>query len=142
MVFAFGGLLIFRENSDPILWNSLGWKPNVPIRKRILHLDPLTHITTLLALTSMPGKARKRSNALYVGTKTGHVFSVIISDLDDPKAEEKLLDPKLEEKLVDSTAVQKILDIQVQRKPKTLCNIDRSSNDDQLLIAREAFQPI
>ncbi|KAF9330831.1 hypothetical protein BG006_006238 [Podila minutissima] len=112
MVFAFGGLLIFRENSDPILWNSLGWKPNVPIRKRILHLDPLTHITTLLALTSMPGKARKRSNALYVGTKTGHIFSVIISDPDDPKAEENLLDPKLEEKLVDSTAVQRILDIQ------------------------------
>ncbi|KAG0092082.1 hypothetical protein BGZ93_008503 [Podila epicladia] len=121
MVFAFGGLLIFRENGDPVLWNTLGWKPNTPIRKRVLHFDPLTHITTLLALTSIPGKAKKRSNALYVGTKTGHVFSVVISDLDYSNMEGKLLDSKMEGKLVDpnpeqisldSKAVQRILEIQ------------------------------
>ncbi|KAF9320025.1 hypothetical protein BG003_007387 [Podila horticola] len=144
MVYAFGGLLIFRENGDPILWNSTGWKPNTPIRKRVLHLDRLTHITTLLASTSIPGKARKGSSALYVGTKTGHVFSVIISDLGetntkgelDPKVGEKPLDPKVEpllnpkpeQILLDSKAVQRILDIQ---EPVVSIFL----NDDLILVA-------
>ncbi|KAG0018052.1 hypothetical protein BGZ82_000548 [Podila clonocystis] len=130
MVFAFGGLLIFRENSDPILWSTPEWKANTPIRKCVLHFDySLTHITALLASNRTPGKARKGSSTLYVGTKTGHVFSVIISDLEDdnPRAKQKLLDPKVEEKPVDPKVEEKPVD------PKPVVSILLS--DDLILVA-------
>lgn len=125
MVFALGGLLIIRENSDPILWTSVGWKPNTPI-KRVLHFDqPLSHITTLLASTLTLGKARKGSRVLYVGTKPGHVFSVVARDLDEDRSkkdEKRLLDTKLEhldtneeKDMLYPKEVQRILDIQVSR---------------------------
>ncbi|KAF9390626.1 hypothetical protein CPB97_008815 [Podila verticillata] len=121
MVFALGGLLIFRENSDPILWTSVGWKSNTPI-KRVLHFDqPLSHITTLLASTLTPGKARKGSRALYVGTKPGHVYSVVTLDDESnlKKEEKKVLDTNLEhldsreeQHVLYAKGVQRMLDIQ------------------------------
>lgn len=121
MVFALGGLLIVRENSDPILWTSVGWKPNTLI-KRVLHLDqPLSHITTLLASTMTPGKARKGLRVLYVGTKPGHVFSVVTWDDENlRKEEQKVLDTNLEhldtreeQDILYPKEVQRMLDIQV-----------------------------
>lgn len=134
MVFALGGLLIFRENSDPILWTSVGWKSNTPI-KRVLHFDqPLSHITTLLASTLTPGKARKGSRALYVGTKPGHVYSVVTLDDESnlKKEEKKVLDTNLEhldsreeQHVLYAKGVQRMLDIQVRRffPSFNLCNL-------------------
>ncbi|KAG0027211.1 hypothetical protein BGZ81_005801 [Podila clonocystis] len=135
MVFAFGGLLIFRENGDPILWSSLEWKANTPICKCVLHFDhPLTHITALLATNRIPGKARKGSSALYVGTKTGHVFSVSISDLEDDNSreEQKLLDPRVEEKPVDPEQVPKLLGPNSQQRESV---VSIFLSDDLIIVA-------
>ncbi|KAG0328069.1 hypothetical protein BG004_002610, partial [Podila humilis] len=115
MIAVFGGVVIFREKADPVLWtSSTGWKPNTPVRKQIINYDHCRHsITTHISAhfaSSGATKAHKRHGkklgTLYIGSSSGQVHVVTATIPPDKKEDDADGDNPLKLSIV------KILDAQ------------------------------